>query len=117
MRRAALPGVATAVLAVSLAACGGARHDARVSGEVKLCGAPAPAPDKCFTEPVRIFVTGRNGHVVARSHPSNGRFSFDLAPDAYTVSAEARGHAVGSVSIRAVAGRTTDANITNDNVA
>jgi hypothetical protein len=115
MRRAVLIGVVAATLSVSLAACGGVRRNARVSGVVRLCGGPAPG--RCFTESVRVSVTGPGDHVVARAHPSNGRFSFDLAPGIYTVSAQASGYLIGMVSIRALAGRTTNADITNNDVS
>jgi hypothetical protein len=55
-------------------------------------------------------------HVVARAHPSDGRFSFGLAPGSYTVVAGANGYVVGRVSVRAVGGRASHANITNHNV-
>ena len=59
-----------------------------------------------------------DGHkrVVARSHPKNGRFSFDLAPGGYVVSAEASGYVLGTATVDAVAGETARANITNGNV-
>jgi hypothetical protein len=114
MRRALLLAFATAV-AVAAAGCGGesALHNARLSGLVKLCGGPA---NKCFTEPMRVSIIGTNHRVVADSHPLNGRFSFELASGMYTVSAAAGGFVIGTVSARAVKGRTTYANITNGNV-
>jgi hypothetical protein len=114
MRRTVLLAVATAV-AVGAAGCGGGSvaRNARVTGIVKLCGGPV---NKCFTEPMRVAVIGTNQGVVAHSHPLNGRFSFELAPGVYTVSATASGYVIGTVSVRAVAGRTTLANMTNGNV-
>jgi hypothetical protein len=117
MRRAVLLGLGSAVaVAVGTVGCGGGSvtKNARVAGVVKLCGGPAPG--RCFTEPVRISILNTSQRLVARSRPTNARFSFDLAPGAYTVSAEASGHMIGSVSVHAVAGRTTLANITNTSV-
>ncbi len=64
----------------------------------------------------RVTVTGPTAHVVARSHSPNGRFSFDLVPGVYTVSADVKGHVIGKVSVHAAASQTTNANITNRNV-
>lgn len=114
MRRAIL-GVAS-VIAVATAGCGGVSvaQNARVAGVVKLCGGPPPG--QCFTERVRIYVLNASQRVVARSRSVDARFSFDLAPGAYTVSADASGYLIGRVSVHALARRTTRANITNTDV-
>ena len=112
MRGTVLLGVAMALFAVSVAACGGQSRDAVIAGVVKLCGGgerPLGRPVKCFIPTqVRVSVAAANGTVVARSRPANGRFSFSLAPGVYFVSAESRGILIGGkVAIHAVAGRTT----------
>lgn len=101
--------------AVGAASCGGQpiAHSAGVSGVVKLCGGPR---NECYAEPARVSVLGANHKVVARSHPLNGRFSFALEPGSYMVSASVSGHLAGTVSVDAVAGQTTHANITEKNV-
>jgi hypothetical protein len=116
VRRLLLLAVGAALAVVGVAGCGGTsvRHDARVSGSVKLCGGPAPG--RCFTEQVHVAVLDADKHVVASSNPSHGRFSFSLASGAYTVLATNGGQTVGKTSVRAVAGQTRHANITDNNV-
>lgn len=112
MTRAVVLGV---TVAVGVAGCGGntVAHSARVSGVVKLCGGVG---NKCYAEPARVSVLGANNKVVAGAHTLNGRFSFGLQPGIYKVSASVSGHLIATVSVNAVAGRTTRANIIKRNV-
>jgi hypothetical protein len=117
MKRLVTSGAAL-VIGVGYGSCGGTTpaQNARVYGVVTVCGTPM---NICVADRSRravISVLDGNQDVIAHSRLLTGRFSFDLRPGQYTLSATIRGFVLGSVSVDAVADHATRANITNPNI-
>jgi hypothetical protein len=83
-------------------------RNARVVGAIRLCGGPAPG--RCFSQDGFVSVLDSQHHLVSSQHTRHARFSFNLAPGAYTLEAKTGGTA-RRVTVLAQAHKTTKANI------
>lgn len=62
--------------------------------------------------PVIVSVVSANRRLVGIANSGTDRFSFDLEPGTYTVAVSVNGNVVATLPVKAVAARTTHANLT-----
>jgi hypothetical protein len=86
-RRTFVSFLVVPLLGVLVAGCGGKQKaNARITGVVKVCGAPLLGEEySCTPQSGSVSVFGPRNRLVAHERVSHGRYSFRLSPGTYEV--------------------------------